>query len=148
MLFPLALLRQPPTNPINRIIAATIAGGLGPIEHGANPLTHPPRCLGLCQLDRRQGAKHIGCSDLIHSPAPEKRTRVGFEGGLPLRGVLRIIPRGLVLLEDPYDRFGKGWDRLNGLAPFGERFATVQSSFAVGESLSAGFSQRDKAGSA
>ncbi|BAU92610.1 thymidine phosphorylase [Methylorubrum populi] len=142
VLVAVALLRQTFGNSFNRIFAAAVAGGLRPIEHGADALTDTSSRLGLGQPNRREHAQHGGGVDLIDAMGAELRAGILLKGVAPLLSVLCVRPRSFVLAVDALDGLGEGRHNVLGFAALGQRVAALSCGLAIGQCPFACFGQR------
>ena len=89
---------QVPTPP-GRIIALAVPAGGRRIKDRFDPGPDPARCFGLGRPYRLQDLPHHGDIDILNRQGAEDGKDVGGKGVVPLGGVLRVAPSGLVQLD-------------------------------------------------
>ena len=76
-----------PPEGVARRVVWPVAHGDCPLHHGTDPLTYPPRSLGLVVPDRSEDRQCVGRGHLGHGHRPDARERIGAQTprpGLPL----------------------------------------------------------------
>lgn len=119
----LRLARQALGDRSHRSLALAVSRGIGPVEHGADPLAHPARRFRLRQPYLRQHIADHRTGDLADLHVAELREHIRFERPDPLLLVL-FIPPGLAVLRQ---HLGGGFPKRRNplrLAAFEQRIET------------------------
>jgi hypothetical protein len=96
----LRLTRQASLQRTHWRLRLAIAFGIGPIEHGADPLPYPSRGFWFGEPDGRQNIADGRSFNIRYQTIPQCRKGIGRERIDPLRLVLAIFPGSPVLFMD------------------------------------------------
>ena len=138
----LRLFRQSFPDAVDWIVAGTMASGFRPIHHRADSLTDPARSLGFRKPDLRERFQDFSRADLVDSCIAEMGVGIFFQSTYPLRSMLLVLPRLLMVSVDKFGGLLKSRCMVASPAPLLQWVSAVSGDFSQFGCLLTGLGKR------